>query len=79
MSIALNDPDYWRQRAEASRALAKQISDRTAKQAMFWIADDCDKLAARASLRLNDDEVINGAEPKGNCRDPASGAMEKLA
>jgi hypothetical protein len=55
MSIALNDPDYWRQRAEESRALAKQISDRTAKQAMFWIADDCDKLAARASLRLNDE------------------------
>jgi hypothetical protein len=77
MVIALNDPDYWRQRAEESRALAKQISDKTAKQAMFSIADDCEKLAARASLRLN--EAISGAEPKGNYRDPAGRGMEKPA
>ena len=55
MSIALNDSDYWRERAEESRALAKEISDKTAKQAMFMIADDCDTLAAKASLRLNDE------------------------
>jgi hypothetical protein len=52
VALRLSDPDYWRQRTEESRALAMQISDKAAKQTMLWIADDCDKLAARASARL---------------------------
>ena len=54
-----NDPDHWRQRAEETRVLARQMSDETAKKTMLGIADDYDKLAARAAQRqkgvTNDD------------------------
>ena len=57
VALHLSDPDYGRQRAEESRALAMQIDDKAAKQTMLWIADDCDNLAARASAHLNDDRT----------------------
>jgi len=47
-----NDPDHWRQRAEETRILARQMSDETAKKTMLGIADDYDKLAVRAAERL---------------------------
>jgi hypothetical protein len=46
------DPEYWRQRAEESRVLAEQMSDETSKTTMLKIADDYEKLAARAVARL---------------------------
>jgi hypothetical protein len=48
----LNDSEHWRARAEESRILAEQISDETSKKMMLKIADDYEKLAARASARL---------------------------
>jgi hypothetical protein len=48
----LNDPEHWRRRAEESRALAEQMSDETSKKMMLKIADDYEKLAARAAARL---------------------------
>ena len=48
----LNDPEHWRQRAEESRVLAEQMSDETSKKMMLKIADDYEKLAARAVARL---------------------------
>ena len=48
----LNDPEHWRQRAEESRVLAQQMSDETSKKMMLKIADDYEKLAARAVARL---------------------------
>ena len=48
----LNDSEQWRGRAEVSRILAEQISDETSKKMMLKIADDYEKLAARASARL---------------------------
>ena len=48
----LNDSEHWRGRAEESRILAEQISDETSKKMMLKIADDYEKLAARASARL---------------------------
>jgi|SRR6516164_11200194 hypothetical protein len=47
-----NNPQHWQQRAEESRVMAEQMSDETAKGMMLGIADDYDKLAARASVRL---------------------------
>jgi len=48
----LNDPEHWRQRAQESRVLAEQMSDETSKKMMLKIADDYEKLAARAVARL---------------------------
>ena len=49
-----NNPDHWRHRAEEARVLAEQMSDEIARKTMLKIADDYDKLAVRAALRLND-------------------------
>jgi hypothetical protein len=48
----VNDPEQWHHRAEESRVLAEQMSDQTSRQMMLRIADDYDKLAIRAAMRL---------------------------
>jgi hypothetical protein len=55
-----NDPDYWWQRAKETRVLSKGMIDQTAKEMMFRIADDYEKLAARASARLIAGRVNSG-------------------
>jgi hypothetical protein len=50
-----NDPDHWHRRAEESRVLAEQMSDEISKEMMLRIADDYDKLAIRAFVRLIDE------------------------
>ena len=45
---------HWRQRAEESRVLADQMTDETARKTMLGIANDYDKLAVRAAMRLLD-------------------------
>jgi len=47
----INDPNYWRLRAEQMRALANDAKDEEAKQAMLRIARDYDLLAVRAEQR----------------------------
>ena len=37
-----NDPEYWRERAEEARVLAELMMDKTAKEAMLRVAEDCD-------------------------------------
>jgi hypothetical protein len=49
-----NDPENWRQRAEESRVLAEQMTDEAARKMMLGIADDYNKLAVRAAMRLLD-------------------------
>ena len=50
-----NDPDHWHQRAEECRVLAEEMSNERTKKTMLRIADDYDKLATRAFVRLIDE------------------------
>ena len=61
MNVAshLDDVERWRQRAEESRAIAKQMNDKTAKEIMLRTAGIYDGLAVRAAVRTID-------ETKGN-------------
>jgi hypothetical protein len=49
-----NDPEHWHQRAEKARVFAGQMNDERTKNTMIGIADDYDKLAVRAEMRLID-------------------------
>ena len=57
MNVAshLDDVERWRQRAEESRAIAKQMNDETAKEIMLRTAGIYDGLAVRAAIRLQGD------------------------
>ena len=48
---ALNDPKYWRGRAEEMRAIADDMQDKVAREMVLGIAADYDKLAMRAEIR----------------------------
>jgi hypothetical protein len=54
MNVAthIDDLERWRQRAEESRAIAKQMNDETAKEIMLRTAGIYDGLAVRASVRI---------------------------
>jgi hypothetical protein len=45
MPALLDDPEYWRSRAEEARVVAEQLSDPEAKRTMLRIATDYDRLA----------------------------------
>ncbi len=45
------DGKYWRDRAEEVRASAKQMHDPVARETLFKIAEDYEKLAERAEHR----------------------------
>ena len=49
-SMLINDPRFWRQRAEESRRLAARMSDEMAKQTMLMVAEMCDRFAAGAAM-----------------------------
>jgi len=53
-----NDPEYWHQRAEEARVLAKQMKDEKAKQTMLRVAEDCERFAVRAAERSIDALVV---------------------
>lgn len=50
--IPINDPKHWQERAEEARAMAEQLTDEKSRDAMLRIANDYDKLAERAEVRL---------------------------
>jgi hypothetical protein len=64
----VNDPEYWHQRAKEARRLARRMIDKTAKQTMPSVAEDCDRFAVRAAMRSIDElfvrRIIN--EMKGS-------------
>jgi hypothetical protein len=43
--LPINDPAYWRERAEEARRIAEQLADAVAKQTMHDIARSYDNLA----------------------------------
>ena len=47
----VNDPAYWRQRAEEARTVADQLSDPIAQKAMLEIAASYEALADLAAAR----------------------------
>jgi hypothetical protein len=44
----LDNPDYWRARADEARTQAEQMRDRWAKEALLNIADTYERLAKDA-------------------------------
>jgi hypothetical protein len=49
---SFNDPDHWRQRAEAIRTIANEMDDAEALEMMLQIARDYERLAVRVEERL---------------------------
>jgi hypothetical protein len=52
MASLLNNPAHWHDRAEESRLLAAELLDPEAKATILKIAEEYDRLAARALTRL---------------------------
>jgi hypothetical protein len=48
----IDDPVHWRNRANEMRRLAEQVIDEFSRSAMLRIADDYERLAARAEKHL---------------------------
>jgi hypothetical protein len=53
MAVRLDDPEYWRARAEEARSCAEQIADYGSKAVLFRIAVDYERIAARAAALVN--------------------------
>ena len=49
--LPINDPAYWRERAEEARRIAEQLADAVAKDMMLDIARSYDNLAKIAEER----------------------------
>ena len=52
MGSHLNDPGYWRDRAEELRAIAETLKEPNARDMLLGCARDYDLLAKRAEQRL---------------------------
>jgi hypothetical protein len=48
----INDPAYWRQRAEEARRIADQLDDPLAKRTLLEIARSYERLSALTEARL---------------------------
>jgi hypothetical protein len=50
-STIIYDVQHWRDRAEEARAMADNLADPTAREAMLQVATGYDQLAERAAAR----------------------------
>jgi hypothetical protein len=48
--MLINDPGFWRQRAEEARRLAERTIDKSAKQTMLMVVEVCDSFAIGAAM-----------------------------
>jgi hypothetical protein len=54
MPILLNNPAHWHLRAQEARLLAAQLEDLEAKAATLKIAEEYERLAVRATKRIEE-------------------------
>jgi len=57
----INDPKYWRERAEERRSIAKLLDDADAKRQMRAIAESYDRLADHMQQRSEGIKVVKRA------------------
>jgi hypothetical protein len=57
MVAIYNDAKHWRERAEEARRVAAQFADPASRKTMLKIANDYDRLAERAELRVRKDST----------------------
>ena len=50
MPRVFGSPGYWRARAEEARNVARQMTDQAAAAAMLAVAENYEKIAARAEI-----------------------------
>jgi predicted Rossmann-fold nucleotide-binding protein len=55
----INDPMHWRERAEAARTLADELTSPDSKRRMLRFAEDFEELARHAEQRLARHDVAN--------------------
>src|SRR5215472_11491497 len=62
--VPINDPKYWRERAEEARTVANEMTIPDAKRRTLRIADDYEELARRAERRLKQQQQQQQQHPK---------------
>src|SRR5262245_4302430 len=67
--VPINDPKYWRERAEEARTVANEMTIPDAKRRTLRIADDYEELARRAKRRLKQQQQQQ-QQPKVPINDP---------
>jgi predicted Rossmann-fold nucleotide-binding protein len=70
--VPINDPKYWRERAEEARTVANEMTIPDAKRRTLRIADDYEELARRAERRLKQQQQQQQQQqqPKVRINDP---------
>ena len=53
----INDPDYWRKRAEEMRALSEEMNSVEGKRMLLKLAAEYEELAERAEERKHQPEA----------------------
>jgi hypothetical protein len=54
MPLLLNNAAHWHLRAQEARLLAAQLENQNAKEATLKVAEEYERLAARAAKRLTE-------------------------